>query len=74
MIQLIILLGIISIIDFSTKKIPVVVLVVMGIVGIAISKHRNEISAEEAVKFYEFLVSHSLIDIIGQDTMDKVIN
>ena len=39
-----------------------------------ISKHRNEISAEEAVKFYEFLVSHSLIDIIGQDTMDKVIN
>ena len=30
MIQLIILLGIISIIDFSTKKIPVVVLVVMG--------------------------------------------
>ena len=34
----------------------------------------NEISAEEAVKFYEFLVSHSLIDIIGQDTMDKVIN
>ena len=30
-------------------------------------------SAEEAVKFYEFLVSHSLIDIIGQDTMDKVI-
>ena len=31
-------------------------------------------SAEEAVKFYEFLVSHSLIDIIGQDTMDKVIN
>ena len=23
-----------------------------------ISKHRNEISAEEAVKFYEFLVSH----------------
>ena len=32
MIQLIILLGIISIIDFSTKKIPVVVLVVMGIV------------------------------------------
>ena len=39
-----------------------------------ISKHRNEISAEEAVKFYEFLVSHSLIDIIGQDTIDKVIN
>ena len=39
-----------------------------------ISKHRNEISAEEAIKFYEFLVSHSLIDIIGQDTMDKVIN
>ena len=39
-----------------------------------ILKHRNEISAEEAVKFYEFLVSHSLIDIIGQDTMDKVIN
>lgn len=37
MIQLIILLGIISIIDFSTKKIPVVVLVVMGIVGIASS-------------------------------------
>ena len=34
MIQLIILLGIISIIDFSTKKIPVVVLVAMGIVGI----------------------------------------
>lgn len=34
MIQLIILLGIISIIDFSTKKIPVVVLIVMGIVGI----------------------------------------
>ena len=33
MIQLIILLGIISIIDFSTKKIPVVVLVVMGIAG-----------------------------------------
>ena len=30
MIQLIILLGIISIIDFSTKKIPVVVLVVMA--------------------------------------------
>lgn len=39
-----------------------------------ILKHRNEISAEEAVKFYEFLVSHSLIDIIGQDTIDKVIN
>lgn len=37
MIQLIILLGIISIIDFSTKKIPVVVLVVMGMVGIASS-------------------------------------
>ena len=37
MIQLIILLGIISIIDFSTKKIPVVVLVAMGIVGIASS-------------------------------------
>ena len=37
MIQLIILLGIISIIDFSTKKIPVVVLVVMGIVGIVSS-------------------------------------
>ena len=35
MIQLIILLGIISIIDFSTKKIPVVVLVVMGIAGMA---------------------------------------
>ena len=31
-------------------------------------------STEEAVKFYEFLVSHSLIDIIGQDTIDKVIN
>lgn len=39
-----------------------------------ILRHRNEISAEEAVKFYEFLVSHSLIDIIGHDTMDKVIN
>lgn len=41
MIQLIILLGIISIIDFSTKKIPVVVLVVMGIVGIASSFMRS---------------------------------
>lgn len=39
-----------------------------------ILRHRDEISAEEAVKFYEFLVSHSLIDIIGQDTIDKVIN
>ena len=37
-------------------------------------KDNKEISAEEAVKFYEFLVSHSLIDIIGQDTIDKVIN
>lgn len=39
-----------------------------------ILRHRDEISAEEAVKFYEFLVSHSLIDIIGHDTIDKVIN
>ena len=39
-----------------------------------ILRHRDEISAEEAVKFYEFLVSHSLIDIIGYDTMGKVIN
>ena len=37
MIQLIILLGIISIIDFSTKKIPVVVLEVMSMVGITSS-------------------------------------
>ena len=42
MIQLIILLGIISIIDFSTKKIPVVVLVVMGIVGIASSFYAKQ--------------------------------
>ena len=42
MIQLIILLGIISIIDFSTKKIPVVVLVVMGMVGIASSFYAKQ--------------------------------
>lgn len=42
MIQLIILLGIISIIDFSTKKIPVVVLVVMGIVGIVSSFYAKQ--------------------------------
>ena len=42
MIQLIILLGIISIIDFSTKKIPVVVLVVMGIAGIASSFYAKQ--------------------------------
>ena len=42
MIQLIILLGIISIIDFSTKKIPVVVLIVMGIVGIASSFYAQQ--------------------------------
>ena len=42
MIQLIILLGIISIIGFSTKKIPVVVLVVMGIVGIASSFYAKQ--------------------------------
>ena len=40
--RLIILLGIISIIDFSTKKIPVVVLVVMGIVGIASSFYAKQ--------------------------------
>ena len=42
MIQLIILLGIISIIDFSTKKIPVVVLIVMGIVGITSSIYAQQ--------------------------------
>lgn len=42
MIQLIILLGIISIIDFSTKKIPVVVLIVMGIVGIISSIYAQQ--------------------------------
>lgn len=42
MIQLIILLGIISIIDFSTKKIPVVVLIVMGIVGIISSIYEQQ--------------------------------
>lgn len=42
MIQLIILLGIISIIDFSTKKIPVVVLIVMGIVGTASSIYAQQ--------------------------------
>lgn len=42
MIQLIILLGIISIIDFSTKKIPVVVLIVMGIVGTASSIYAKQ--------------------------------
>lgn len=42
MIQLIILLGIISIIDFSTKKIPVVVLIVMGSVGIASSIYAQQ--------------------------------
>ena len=44
MIQLIILLGIISIIDFSTKNIPVVVLIVMGIVGIT-----NSIYAQQSI-------------------------
>ncbi|MDD6353634.1 MAG: peptidase [Lachnospiraceae bacterium] len=33
MIQLIIFLGIISIIDISTKKIPVILLIIMGIAG-----------------------------------------
>lgn len=42
MTQLIILLGIISIIDFSTKKIPVVVLIVMGIVGIISSIYAQQ--------------------------------
>ncbi|WP_306793760.1 prepilin peptidase [Agathobacter rectalis] len=49
MIQLIILLGIISIIDFSTKKIPVVVLIVMGIVGIASSFYAQQSTISVAV-------------------------
>ena len=49
MIQLIILLGIISIIDFSTKKIPIVVLVVMGIVASSFYAKQSIISVAVAL-------------------------
>lgn len=61
MIQLIILLGIISIIDFSTKKIPVVVLVVMGIVGIASSFYAKQSIISVAVALIPGIVCSTMV-------------
>lgn len=34
----------------------------------------KDIPADEALAFYEFLMSHSILEIIGNDVLDKVIN
>lgn len=34
----------------------------------------KDISADEALGFYEFLMSHSILEIIGNDVLDEVIN
>lgn len=34
----------------------------------------DEISADTALKFYEFLMSHSLLEIIDDDILGRVIN
>lgn len=36
--------------------------------------NKKEISADEALKFYEFLMTHSLLEIVDNDILDKVIN
>ena len=66
MIQLIILLGIISIIDFSTKKIPVVVLVVMGIVGIASSFYAKQSIISVAVALIPGIVLMAAAFLTGE--------
>lgn len=66
MIQLIFLLGIISIIDFSTKKIPVVVLVVMGIVGIASSFYAKQSIISVAVALIPGIVLMAAAFLTGE--------
>ena len=66
MIQLIILLGIISIIDFSTKKIPVVVLVVMGMVGIASSFYAKQSIISVAVALIPGMVLMAAAFLTGE--------
>ena len=66
MIQLIILLGIISIIDFSTKKIPVVALVVMGIVGIASSFYAKQSIISVAVALIPGIVLMAAAFLTGE--------
>lgn len=66
MIQLIILLGIISIIDFSTKKIPVVVLVVMGIVGIVSSFYAKQSIISVAVALIPGIVLMAAAFLTGE--------
>lgn len=66
MIQLIILLGIISIIDFSTKKIPVVVLVVMGIVGTASSFYAKQSIISVAVALIPGIVLMAAAFLTGE--------
>ena len=66
MIQLIILLGIISIIDFSTKKIPVVVLVAMGIVGIASSFYAKQSIISVAVALIPGIVLMAAAFLTGE--------
>lgn len=39
-----------------------------------ITYDRKQISADEALKFYKFLMTHSLLDIVDNDIWDKVIN
>lgn len=39
-----------------------------------ITYNKKQISADEALKFYEFLMMHSLLDIVDSDIWDKVIN
>lgn len=39
-----------------------------------ITYDKKQISADEALKFYEFLMTHSLLDIVDNDIWDKVIN
>ena len=69
MIQLIILLGIISIIDFSTKKIPVVVLVVMGIVGIASSFYAKQSIISVAVALIPGIVLMAAAFLTGEQRL-----
>ena len=66
MIQLIILLGIISIIDFSTKKIPIVVLVVMGMVGIASSFYAKQSIISVAVALIPGMVLMAAAFLTGE--------
>ena len=39
-----------------------------------ITYNKKQISADEALKSYEFLMMHSLLDIVDSDIWDKVIN